>query len=58
MRVRETSIIIILGGALRGGIIQEYNTKIAATQTMAISSSRDNPATNATVTALPRTEAI
>ena len=40
-----------------GAIIQD-NTKIAATQTMAISSSRDNPATIATVRALPKTKAI
>jgi hypothetical protein len=42
----------------RAEIIQEYNTKIAATQTTVMSSSRDSPTTIATARALPKTKAI
>jgi hypothetical protein len=39
-------------------IVQEYNMKIVVPQTMAMSSSRDNPTTIATAKALPKTKAI
>jgi hypothetical protein len=43
---------------LEAMVIQEHDTKIAVPQTMAMSSSRDNPTTITTVRALPKTRAI